>query len=262
MGNLASLREKTLINSLNKGNKLINLELGDLDKLLTVCAKMVGVKNENQPDKEEQVFLMRTVTKYFGNLSDEQVRTAFELYASGKLLAEEHYQSFNFKFISSILNSYITEVNNAINFYQSKLEDKPKPKEVKQEVDWSETYEFLIGETIIENKNMIIPVYLYDWLLKTNTYLPTKEQKEHALKVSKKVLINRHTKEWQDRPTRNGKLFIEELEKAKQGDKVYKMIIDEAKKYLIKQHLENVAHERKTKSGNITEADKENTDGF
>lgn len=246
-----------MINSFGKGTKLINLELLEVDKVLMLCAKLVGIKNENQPDKEEQLFLMRAILKYFGNITDEQLKTAFELYASGKLLADEHYQSFNFKFISSILNAYITEVNNTINFYQSKVSNIEQPKQVQQEVDWTSTYEYLLKEVEEENKNLLIPIYLYEWLIKSSIYIPTAEEKKHAMNMGRKLLINRYTKEWKERPTRNLKLKIEEIENLKQGEKGFSQITDEAKKYLIQQHLEKAVKEKK-EAADIKQPDQEN----
>lgn len=232
-----------MLDSVGKGRAINDISIADCDKFLTILAKLVGIRNENLPDKEESLLLIRSLNRVYGNVKDEEITTAFEMAASGQLDAEEHYQSFSFKYISSVINAYIKQVNEAKKYI-------PKQKQIEEplfetEVDWSDTIQFLIKE-ISNGNEPIIPSLIYDWMIEKNIIQVTNEEKKSAMKMGERIYKSQLMKRWEARPNSIDRSEIEQLDRGYDKTKpVYQKVVNEAKRYILKNYFIEKAKEIK-----------------
>lgn len=236
--------ERKLLDSVGKGNAINDISIADLDKLLTILAKLVGIRNENLPDKEESLLVIRSLNRIYPTVKDEELKVAFELCACGQLDCEEHYQSFNFKYISSVINSYIKSVNEA-NKYVRKEQNKIDEPLFEKEADWTDTLEYLISEYSNGNE-AIIPTYMYDWMIAKNHIVLSKGDKLAAMRIGEKAYrIQVHNK-WEERPNSEDRAILYELDRGySKGSNTYNKVVNEAKRYLIKSYILEKVKERK-----------------
>lgn len=239
----ATLLEKTLLNSFRKGTRLNDLSIADTDKLLLILAKLVGIKTENFPDREESLLIIRSLNRMFPNTTDEELKTAFELVGAGKLDTDEHYQHFNFKYISAIINSYARAINEASKYVQHKaIEEKPL---FEQEVDWTDTINYLIDEAVNKNDNLLIPLELYQWCIDKGIIVATKQMKANAMNLAHKKYYVEVTKRWTVRPNSVDRAELYSLERGyKKGDQIYDRVANLAKKLIVKDYILERAKEK------------------
>ncbi len=77
----------------------------EIGKSIAIVITDLGVKT--MPDKYAQKRIVYYLLSYYKDFSIEEIRLAFELAIVGKLEIEiEHYQSFDIKYLSKILNAY------------------------------------------------------------------------------------------------------------------------------------------------------------
>jgi hypothetical protein len=235
--------ERKLLDSVGKGKAINDISIAELDKLLTILAKLVGISNSNLPDKEESLLLIRSLNRVYPNIRDEQLKIAFEMAACGQLECEEHYQSLNFKYVSSIINSYIRSVTEAKKYVkEQKMIEQPL---FEPEVDWTETLEWLINE-YVQGNEPIIPTAMYDWMVENKVLIIGAKEKVNAMNMGERIYKAEVQKRWQERPNSVDRAELYELEKGYDKTKpIYQRVVNEAKRYILKSYILEKKQERK-----------------
>ena len=127
---------KTDLNlNINKMLKIADKESirQEIGKNIAIVITDLGVKT--MPDKYAQKRIIYYLLSYYKDFSIEEIRLAFELAIVGKLEVEiEHYQSFDIKYLSKILNAYRkyrNEKNIRIRAKQKQESKEPTAEEIK-----------------------------------------------------------------------------------------------------------------------------------
>ena len=150
---------------------------------------IIGIPEDKYPSKNSIYVIVDLVLRIYGNHTDKEIRSAFELAASGDLDVPEHFNNFSFKYFSAVLNSWKIEVNKEMQ-EEMKSDVIEQPKFIG-EVDWSDTLDFIIEQSKTQNINkMIIPSYLYDWMIKKRLINPTGEEKKEMFQKSLDRIMN------------------------------------------------------------------------
>ena len=124
-----NLKEIDLNLSINKvlkfaEKKIIRQEIG---KSITIIISDLGIKTI--PDIYAQKRIIYYILTYYQDFSIEEIKVAFEMAIVGKLDVEtEHFQSFDVKYISTILNSFRKFRNEKIFLKQAKENQKQSQK--------------------------------------------------------------------------------------------------------------------------------------
>jgi len=133
---------------------------------LMAISKDLGVKES--PDHNELKGLVSFLLRNYGNLSIESIEYAFELALIGSLKVDvEHYQSFDKKYISKVLNAYMDHQRSIIKKISDQATTKEREmkertyKERRQTPEFQEEiYNGLVK--YIQDKGELPDVY--DWL--------------------------------------------------------------------------------------------------
>jgi hypothetical protein len=102
------ITSQTMLNSsLIKLSKIVDIDTIRLEigKTISLILKDIGIIN--YPDKYAQKRIIYYLLSYYKDFSLLEIRQAFELALSGKLQVNiEHYQSFDIRYLTRILNAY------------------------------------------------------------------------------------------------------------------------------------------------------------
>lgn len=134
---------------------------------------LIGLRKSQFPAPEEDIFNVAFIKKNFGHKTTTEVIEAFELAVTGKIDVDvKHYDQFTLPYFCKIMDAYRIYNNERI-----LATPPPKLKEIAYQI----TDEERLNE-IEEWKNKsydykILPLYLYDWLLKYSLHAITDELK-------------------------------------------------------------------------------------
>lgn len=156
---------------------------------------LIGLRKVQYPTPEEDLFNVTFIKKNFGHKTPYEIIEAFELAVTGKLDVDvKHYDQFTLPYFCNILNAYRIFNNERI------LAQAPAPI---LQIE----YELTDADRIIEIESWrkkdydfrILPLYLYDWILKYTSQAIT-----DALKVD---YYNRAVKIHENELRRNFELY-------------------------------------------------------
>jgi hypothetical protein len=134
---------------------------------------LIGLRKSQFPAPEEDLFNVAFIKKNFGHKTKNEVIEAFELAVTGKIDVDvKHYDQFTLPYFCKIMDAYRIYNN-------ERILATPPPK--FKEIAYQMTDEERLNE-IEEWKNKtydfkILPLYLYDWLLKYDLNVITDEIK-------------------------------------------------------------------------------------
>lgn len=123
---------------------------------------LIGLRKSQFPAPEEDIFNVAFIKKNFGHKTTTEVIEAFELAVTGKIDVDvKHYDQFTLPYFCKIMDAYRIYNN-------ERILATPPPK--FKEIAYQMTDEERLNE-IEEWKNKsydfkILPLYLYDWILK------------------------------------------------------------------------------------------------
>ena len=149
---------------------------------------LIGLRKSQFPAPEEDIFNVAFIKKNFGHKTTTEVIEAFELAVTGKIDVDvKHYDQFTLPYFCKIMDAYRIYNN-------ERILATPPPK--FKEIAYQMTDEERLNE-IEEWKNKsydfkILPLYLYDWLLKYSLHAITDDLKvdyyNRAVKVHENEL--------------------------------------------------------------------------
>lgn len=134
---------------------------------------LIGLRKIQYPTPEEDIFNVAFIKKNFGQKTSTQIIEAFELAVTGKLDVDvKHYDQFTLPYFCKIMDAYRIYNN-------ERILATPPPK--FKEIAYQMTDEERLNE-IDEWKNKsydfkILPLYLYDWILKYDLHAITDDLK-------------------------------------------------------------------------------------
>lgn len=106
--------------------------LTELGKVLYQAIGDFGIKT--LPDKTSEDRITHYILSYYKDFTLQDIQLAFELAIAGELeVSIEHYQSFDLKFICTILNSYRSRRNKALSALEKLKRQEEPPKEYSAE---------------------------------------------------------------------------------------------------------------------------------
>ncbi len=144
------------------------------------------MRKQQYPTPEEDLFNVAFIKKNFGHKTPDEVIEAFELAVTGKIDVDvKHYDQFTLPYFCKIMNAYRIYNNERI------LATAPPPL---LQIE----YEMTDAERIIEIESWrkkdyqfkILPLYLYDWILKYSLHSITDELKADYYNRAVKVHEN------------------------------------------------------------------------
>lgn len=101
----------------------------DLIFALAACYTLTGLRLDNRPDKDQAPLLRGFIRTSFGGNSLAEMKLAFVMAVAGKLdLSEDdlnHYQDFNAKYFSRIMNAYLRHASQTIRQAQNTRVEPP-----------------------------------------------------------------------------------------------------------------------------------------
>ena len=229
-----------LLDSLRQGRRLSDIDNTEIKNVLTAFAALVGMPSTSLPTPEIMLVTIEAIKRNFGNMFEGEVRTAFEMASTGKLDAEDHYHSFSLKYICGVLNNYRIQVNKAVRFAESRRVE-PQPSISNEEVDWQSTIDFLVDQVKEQDvRSLIIPVAIYDWLIKTNKVTLTIDQKLSWLKKAEIELEGDIFEKTVSRDVTGEERQWSELLKTssyKKGDRLHNKLTIIAKRLVVRDYL-------------------------
>lgn len=147
---------------------------------------LIGLRKSQFPAPEEDIFNVAFIKKNFGHKTTTEIIEAFELAVTGKIDVDvKHYDQFTLPYFCRIMDAYRI-------FNNDRILSTPPPK--FKEIAYQMTDEERLNE-IEEWKNKsydfkILPLYLYDWLLKYSLHAITDELKADYYNRAVKVHEN------------------------------------------------------------------------
>ena len=164
--------------------------------------------------------------------------------ATGQLDIEEHYQTLSLKYLCSVLNAFRIRVNQEMRFYNNTKMDMPTEK-FEGEVDWTDTVKHLIEVSKFQDpKTLIIPIQIYDFLIKRNLISLTGEEKKKFMQkaeaemrqeIQEKIISNKadgEQRQWYE---------LLKTSSYKKGDRLHDTIAMKAKKIVVREYLKSQA---------------------
>lgn len=134
---------------------------------------LIGLRKSQFPAPEEDIFNVAFIKKNFGHKTTTEIIEAFELAVTGKIDVDvKHYDQFTLPYFCKIMDAYRIYNNERI------LAKAPPPI---LQIE----YEMTDAERIIEIESWrkkdyqfkILPLYLYDWILKYSLHAITDDLK-------------------------------------------------------------------------------------
>ena len=134
---------------------------------------LIGLRKTQFPAREEDVFNVTFIKKNYGHKTINEIIEAFELAVTGKLDVDvKHYDQFTLPYFCRIMDAYRI-------FNNERILATPPPK--LKEIAYQMTDEERLNEIEEWRKKdydfKILPLYLYDWLLKYSLHAITDDLK-------------------------------------------------------------------------------------
>lgn len=183
-----NLQENNYLKSLKKGEVFKKLDMEQMIALINRCSLLVGIPNDKMPSKNTMYVIVDSILRYFGTMTTEEILAAFEMSAAGIINAPDHYSQFSFKYFASVINTWKAKINEEV----KKIHDeKPVEEKYEGEVDWSDVVQ-MIKEMPMGKywHNIIVPLDIYDWLIRTGKINPTGEEKKAAMEMVRNKMFH------------------------------------------------------------------------
>ena len=153
--------------------KIINLSNADIIPILHRIFLLIGLRKVQYPTAEEDMFNVTFIKKNFGHKLSTEIIEAFELAVTGKLDVDvKHYDQFTLPYFCRIMDAYRI-------FNNERILATPPPK--LKEIAYQMTDEERLNEIEEWRKKdydfKILPLYLYDWILKYSLHAITDDLK-------------------------------------------------------------------------------------
>lgn len=221
--------------------KLKDCDNQDLVQALKAAIAVVGLRADNMPTPEETNVLVHFIRRNYSGHTPKEIALAFELAAAGKLDEEaKTYENFSCEYVGRILNSYRRYASTLFKERLLQSEQKaiaaqlpPSPSDWSKE--WKEVKERAKNNNWV---GFIIPLPIYDWLLKTKMLELTVEDKKDLFTRSKETIktellakVAAGKADHSDLTT----LKILKAESFTKGDSVHSLIANRAKMEAIKE---------------------------
>ena len=232
---------KSFLDILKKGTQFKKFGIEESVKFLELMMVIIGIPPANYPSKNTQFVNVDLVLRNYGSMTDIEIRNAFEMAANGQLDIPEHYNNFSFKYFSTVINAWKQKVNEA-------MKDEMKTDVIEQpkfigEVDWSDTLEMIIEQSKEVNLNkIIIPTYLYDWMVRKGMINPTGEERKQMFEKIKlktsEILANKYLNGF---ATNEDKAMLRNLNDGfDKNSAEHSYIVTESKKQFVINYIKNI----------------------
>ena len=218
-------------------------QFNQLHQVLNASAFLIGIKDRIEP--EEFKLLERFFVTKFGDVSPEEIREAFELYAAGKLdFQDKHYQSMDIVFIGGVLSSFRkfrTEVMRKAELFKRSKESEPDKDKIREEYIRNailEPYKIFCKSGVwafsFESK-------LYDFFDELGLIKISKERKKELFELARKDLISRKNETARTSTGSTRKAFFDAAEAIANAapGKESEPIIMQAKKIAFKEYIQD-----------------------
>ena len=204
---------------------------------------LVGIRAINMPEEEEKAVLIDYIRRNFANISVREIDLAFENAVIGVLEVDSNcYENFSCRYFSDVMIAY---------FKWAKSKSIENEKIFVQEknilpvyTDWSDTLERLqlsCNEGNLENE--ILPVPMYEWLLKNKGLEVSREEKlayiEKAVLELKQEAMKKRIK---GEATKEDNLLIDTIAPPYTKSSPYWSKIEaKAKRIIIREYIQTTA---------------------
>lgn len=164
------------IRQAQRSKKIAECQDWEINKALSLVYYMVGLRKQNFPTKEEDVFLFGYLKKNYGHRCIDELSVAFDLAIKGFYdLDAKVYDQFTIAYLVSIMEGYRRHVNEIFKSVKPKDENlltvpELTDEERKEEIEYWRTA-----------KSKIYPLYLFDYLLKFKLIEWDTEKKNYFL---------------------------------------------------------------------------------
>ena len=166
--------------------KITTLSNRDLMPMFHRIFLLIGLRKTQYPTPEEDVFNVAFIKKNFGHKTSSEIIEAFELAVTGKIDVDiKHYDQFTLPYFCKIMDAYRIFNNNRI------LETPPpKLKEIAYQMSDAERLEEIEEWKKKDYDFKILPLYLYDWIVKYSLHVITDILKEDYYNRAVKIYEN------------------------------------------------------------------------
>lgn len=161
---------------------IAKVPIDQVKEALRYAMVKIGLRSQNWPQDEEKALLLAHIVREYGNHTVEEIRLAFDMAIAGKLelLPGESvncYENFSCLYFSSIMNAYRRWAA------QTHRQVKPAlPEATPGEEMTDEAMEEWVNQTRKMRLSVeLLPVLMYDWLLKKGRISTSVEQKKEYL---------------------------------------------------------------------------------
>lgn len=235
-----TLQSEKFLESLGKGRLVSQLSLVEVKQILTGFAAIMGIPASNMPPEEVMMMTIQAIVTNFGAMHEGEIRKAFEMAAIGQLEIEEHYQSLSLKYICNVLNAYRIKVNLAMRYYE-RVRKEPVSEPHNGEVDWSDTVANLIQQAKVKDlRTIVIPVFVYDWLIRQGIIALSNEQKKAYIKKAEHEIGEElMAKIMRRKSSDEEKKWYELLQTSsyKKGDVLHSKVVNKAKTIIVRDYI-------------------------
>jgi hypothetical protein len=153
--------------------KIITLSNAELITMLHRIFLLIGLRKVQYPTPEEDIFNVAFIKKNFGHKLSTEIIEAFELAVTGKLDVDvKHYDQFTLPYFCKIMDAYRIFNNERI-----LATPPPKLKEIAYQMTDEERLQEIEEWRKKDYDFKILPLYLYDWLLKYSLHAITDDLK-------------------------------------------------------------------------------------
>lgn len=173
--------------------KIIYSSLDELKNVLKFVMIKIGLRSDNWPSDEEKGVLIDHIIKEYGGHTCKEIKLAFEMAIAGKLteynskgnlvtVDAKCYENFSCLYFSQIMNAYRIWAQETYKMVAQKpivgVENKKEMTDSDME-NWVKETSLVATEI---SKLFLIPIEIYEWLLKMKKLKVSKDEREEILK--------------------------------------------------------------------------------
>lgn len=121
----------------NSGMKVMHLgqNVTPLVEALRYVFVLIGLRREALPTEAESIVLRQFICANYGNITIEEIRTAFDLAVKGELDVDvKHFQNFSTLYFSQVMKAYQSRKGKAMMEF-NRIQEKERMKEQGSTVD-------------------------------------------------------------------------------------------------------------------------------
>lgn len=180
--------------------RILASPLESLKEVLRYAIMKVGLKGDNWPSEEEKSLLVSHIISNYGTHTPAEVRLAFDMAITGKLLNEKDerldatcYENFSCLYFSKIMNSYRKWAVQVFRFQENKMKNfkqLPSPTMSNEEI-----IENALGVWKATKRYEFISESCYDALVNSGKLNLSTPEKKKLMVAAEPTLVDMETRD-------------------------------------------------------------------